>query len=225
MAVVFRDRPFLTQEFRTSDGALASFDEQPWFDPKRTPLFTLPHRSILSSEVGRSGVERKNAFFASVKMRNALGSAFIDMTRPLWNDADIQRHGFRRLDIMTRYVSEPMDLLFTSQSYRRRVRDYHCLNHLFYNGVIRLGHGRPDIRIGGRARIPGRDRAEDETYYIENVSHSWSLGLGMRTSLGVTRGWIGTDNDLETALTEMIDRYSTQPGPVSPTVAIGGEVV
>ena len=57
-------------------------------------------------------------------------------------------------------------------------------------------------------RIPGdKSVEEDETYYIETVSHNWVFGPGLKTSLGVTRGWRGDDSSLLEAITAIGERY------------------
>jgi hypothetical protein len=83
------------------------------------------------------------------------------------------------------------------------------MNPYLLSGTIALGHGRPDIRVGTRIRIPGEggDTLLDETYYVEGVNHSWSLGPGIRTTLQVTRGFIGDDNMLLRAITDAGANY------------------
>lgn len=197
MSVILRDRPFLTLETSPS----------PWF---ALPLFIVPRQSIIQSEVGRGGVERRNAFFVAPKLLQELSAGYLDLQVPLVSRDDILRHGFRRYDIRTNYtaLATQSPILTTSREYRDRVRDFHCLNHLFLNGIIALGHGRPDIRIGGRFRIPGESEDRDETYYVETVDHSWTLEQGVRSVFGVTRGWIGSDVSLINALGEVSGRYA-----------------
>lgn len=203
MAVYFRDRPYPTfeKEEQIEDG--------PYF--KRLPVFTVPPQAIESSSIGRGGIERYNGYFVAPKLYGGeAGSALLDMQVPLINDEDILRHGFRRMDIVTRYIAraatEPLG--FTSRKYRRMIRDYHCMNHLLYNGRFQM-HGRPDIRIGGRLRIPQTTPEETETYYIEGVSHRWDFRSGIRTGVDVTRGFVGTDTQLVSTLEEIIDQYTT----------------
>jgi len=95
---------------------------------------------------------------------------------------------------------------------RYLLRDWYCMNPYFYSGSIELAHGRPDIKIGCRVRIPGAALSNNqeqptETYYVETVNHVWQFGSGMRTILGVTRGWLGTDGSYMAALSTIADRY------------------
>jgi len=123
----------------------------------------------------------------------------------------------RRLDAVSNYISTggatPDDSILTMASaYRRRIRDFYCLNHLFRSGPINFAHGRPDIRIGGKLRIEGPDPEEWETFYVERVAHNWSLMSGVTTQVLGTRGWRGTDQSLVSALQAQVAEYSDRRG-------------
>ena len=92
--------------------------------------------------------------------------------------------------------------------YRNIVRDLHCMNHLLQTGTIALNHGRPDIRIGTRFRILGKEPNQDFTCYVEDVRHEWTYTTGLRTSLVVSHGWLGTDQSYVDKLKECIARYN-----------------
>jgi len=139
-----------------------------------------------------------------------LGAGSMDLTRPLWNPDDISRHGVRRYDINSQYKTDGGTLLFMSVLYRYILRDWYAMNPYLLSGTIALGHGRPDIHVGTRIRIPGEggDTSLDETYYVEGVNHSWVFGPGLRTTLQVTRGFVGTDNMLMQATQDTVADYS-----------------
>jgi len=84
------------------------------------------------------------------------------------------------------------------------------MNPYLLSGSINLAHGRPEVRVGTRIRIPADngDNAQDETYYVEGVTNNWQFGAGIRTSLQVTRGFIGTDNMLLAAINNVTGNYS-----------------
>ena len=105
--------------------------------------------------------------------------------------------------------------------FRRRMRDFMCLGHLYMSGTVTLGHGRPDIRVGGKLKINavGDQSPVDfqgdnlggifqEIYHIDGVSHNWSPILGMQTSLMVTRGIRGDDNKRIRLLRAKIEKFS-----------------
>lgn len=197
MVVMLRDRPFPRVELGK---------DSPWFS---LPLYVVPRQQLTSLEMGRSGLERYNAFFVSPQiMQGTLGDASVDLVAPLWDKDDIRQHGLRRFDVSTSYVSEDQPLGL-SEPMRERIRDWYCLNPYFLNGTFTTGVGRPDIRVGGRFRIPGVYGSEDqETYYIESVQNSWQFGAGIRTSGSLTRGWRGTDESLLQALGKKALSYS-----------------
>ncbi len=213
MRVVFRDRPFPTEEdVGTSTG--------PWF---QLPLHIIPRQAIINSDLGRSGHDRYNSFMIAPQLvQEVYGSLAIDGAAPLWNKDDILRHGMRRFDIMSRYTAPKADLVSLTETQRKRIRDWYALNAYFLNGSINLGLGQPNIHIGERVRIPGVfGDSGDQTFYVEAVNHNWSFGPGIRTSLGVTRGWRGTEETYAEGLIKIIGKYElairTSPGQSSGT--------
>lgn len=209
MTIVFRDKPFPISDpeniWQGNKG-----QNSPWFS---LPLYTIPRESIRSLDVGRSGSERFNAFFvASPLHQEALGLNAIDIIGPLWDKADILNHGLRRFDVSSKYGAVGSELLNITRQQRVAIRDWYAINPYLFNGTLELGVGFPDIRIGMRARIPGKlSQDQDETYYIESVSQNWSFGPGLKTSLGVTRGWRGTDINLLSAMFDLAVRYIEEP--------------
>jgi hypothetical protein len=134
----------------------------------------------------------------------------------LWDPSDMLIHGFRRYDVNSRYqldlavagASATEDSLLTiTKAQRTKVRDWYCIAPYLYNGSLSFARGVLEARIGRRLRIPGRSPQEDFTSYIEGVSHNWRFGQGIRTTLSVTRGWYGTDNDYLFALATLANRY------------------
>jgi hypothetical protein len=201
MTVILRDRPFPTR-------ALGS--KSPWFD---LPTAYIPQQEIISNSLTRGGDERFNAFFVSPQiLQGFLLSGQVDITAPLWDPDDMKVHGFRRFDINSPYIARVGEsegaLLSITKQQREKVRDWHCLNPYLWNGSVQLGHGRPDIRVGMRVKIPGFTRDKDLTAYIEQVDHSWSLRSGIKTTLGLTRGWFGSDESYLEALDTVASRYT-----------------
>ncbi len=198
MTVVFRERPLVN---------LDKGKDSPWFN---LPLHIIPRQAIRQASVGRSGLERFNAFFVAPQIaQELLGAGAIDLNAPLWNPDDILRHGMRRYDVLTKYTSPNADIIGLSSALRRRIRDWYCLNPYFLNGTLELGLGLPNVHVGERVRIPGATSPDqDETYYVESVANTWSLQPGLKTTLGVTRGWRGTDDSLLEALNRIAFEYT-----------------
>lgn len=203
MSVILRDRPFPSlvldelNEREPIDG--------PWFT--EIPLHVTPRQRVTSLSVGRSGRERLNAFFATPQHLQKYNQAMPLLQVPEWSSSDMRRHGMRRMDVTTKYVTAVTDLFTMSLNYRAILRDWHCMNHLFLNGTCVLGHGRPDIRVGGRFQMKGSVPQEDETYYVETVQHSWSYVQGLRTQLGLSRGFRGTDQEYVNTLRRVVQGY------------------
>jgi len=207
MTLFLRDRPFPTVKL----GRLSS-----WFS---LPTIELEREDIVIDTISRGGDERFNAFFLSPQItQELLGNSAVEITAPLWDTRDMLQHGFRRFDIMSKYRANLLpppvgagaadtSLLTLTKNQRDQIRDWHVMNPYLYSGTLSLGIGRPDARVGMRARISAPSDKRVETYYIEEVSHDWNFGVGIRTNLGVTRGWIGTDEGYMDALNTLSARY------------------
>jgi hypothetical protein len=205
MTVILRDRPFPTA---ADQGAAWS----------KLPTFVIPRQAIAEDEVGRGGEERFNAFFVGPQMlQEMVGTHAIDLCRPLWYVDDIKIHGLRRFDLSTNYLAKEGKSLGMALALRERARDWYCLNPYFYSGSLSLTHGRPDIHKGAKVRVPGaRGVDEDETYYVEGIDQEWTFGRGLRTGLTVTRGWIGQESGLVSAVNAIGSLYTSPEEAVSP---------
>lgn len=206
-AVVLRDRPFLQGD-----------------DLSASDYFSLPRTDVVPQDIqsgmslSRGGEERFNAYFVRGKPVADIGGN-IDLEAPLVDIEDIKKHGFRRFNVESQYSADP-DLSQGEAVWsdhvkilRARARDFHCLNPQFFSGVIPLARGFPGLRIGTRLRIKSPLSEDDNlSFYVEGISHSWSLGPGMKTTATVSRGWRGTDNDLINALREARRFYELAGG-------------
>lgn len=196
MAVFFRDRPHPHLE---PDGLSAS----PWFS---LPTADIEPQDINSRLVGKSGHERYNSFVVSPQLLQDLTGSRSALTAPLWDLDSVRRHGLLEFPVESRYLVSANDLVSVTSTQRRKLRDWHGINPYLLSGTLKLGHSRPDIRIGMRARVLAGSENAVETYYVEQVTNTWSLGKG-RTDLGVTRGWRGTDASYMQALQTLAERY------------------
>lgn len=223
MTVVLRDKPFYTLPTSTVPLPLIPYWE-------KVPIHNVTRQEITTDDVGRSGFERYNAIFVAPKLhQEAMASHALYVMAPLMDKESVKRHGLRRLDIQSNVVPDPTnrldwggpDISKLADYQRNLMRDWYCMNPYFLSGTISIGHARPDIKIGNRLRIPGRIDANplktegEENYYIENVTQNWQAGQGLKTSVGVTRGWVGTDTEYKVALTLVAKRYKLPPMAVS----------
>jgi hypothetical protein len=216
MYVVLRDRPFPTFD------APGGLEGSAWWS---LPLHELTPQEVLSDSTARSGLERKNMYLFESVMRSELTGGQIQLATPLFDSGSVKRHGVRTLNTRSRYTAMPSefvgpprpgeDIITLTDKQRRKLRDWFALNPYFYSGALALPFGRPEIRIGHKVRILGESENENETYYCESVQHQWSPGQPIRTQLGVTRGWKGTDNSLRSALSKAVELYKV-PEPQDP---------
>jgi len=200
MTVVIRDKPF--------PNVAESGKDDNWGG---LPLAIVPRQQIKSADLGKSGLERFNAFFvASLLHQEQTGKDALSIIAPLINLEEIKRHGMRRMDVQSQMAPDALDFGVMAEQQRKIIRDWYALNPYLISGTINLGMGRPDIRIGTRIAIPGvaADQSDMETYYVEQVSHSWQYGSGLKTTLGVTRGWIGDDSTYRDALEKKAAQYT-----------------
>jgi hypothetical protein len=194
MALILRDKPFPTYSRRSEPGVLEAIDSGPWFE--QLTEYEVPERQVRGKRVARSGAARRNAFYVTPLLTQSLGAALRGFQQPLWNPQSMQAHGVRRHVVQTMYVPTTLDgsnsdFLGVSARYRERIRDWLCLNHLFLTGTVDLIL-RPDIRVGQKLHIHGPSPAQDEWYYVDGVTHSWSE-TQTATSVTVSRGWVGPE--------------------------------
>ena len=212
-----------------------------WFNEKHEkndggylPVFNVQWNDIKERNVTRTDVARKNAFFSAPVLTQNLTGLLIDLQTPLWDTEDIQKNGLRPVFYSSSYMLDINQVAKLAKSnkesakniitqlnvFRRRMRDFMCLGHLYLSGTVTLGHGRPDIRVGGKLKINavGDQSPTDfqgdnlggvfqEIYHIDGVSHSWSPVLGMQTSLMVTRGIRGSDKERIQLLRNKIEKF------------------
>lgn len=212
MGVFVRDKPFLSSVTKDKNGNTLDMLQSPWFS---LPLFTVVRQECGNDNLGRGGEERFNTIFVKNAATAEYSDNNIEISKPLWYPDDVVKRGIRRLDVTSNYHQADSDNLSMITTQRELLRDWYGLNPYFINGTLPLIHLRPDIRIGSRLRIPGRasDGDEDETYYIEGLTHQWSLGNG-KTSLTLTRGWQGNDRSLIQAVSRLKSLYTLPDIPV-----------
>jgi len=215
MAVVVRDRPFPFLDTSVPVGYEDTWDT--------LPIFSVYPQEIRDSDVSKSGYERYNAFYVASRIhQEEINQYALNLISPLMDKDAIKRHGFRRFDVQSSVHPSDDNLAIMGGTnvdemcrYQRQlIRDWYCLNPYMISGTIVLGHGRPDIHIGCRLHVPGvkvgnKEFIPEENYYIEEVSHNWIFGQGVRTTLGVTRGWLGDLSTYYDNLNRMVTRYST----------------
>jgi hypothetical protein len=215
MTVVARDKPF----WQVSDalGGPYTGTNSPWL---QLPLFTIDRQQIVTEELGRSGMERYNSFHSVDSLGQvSLGQNAQYLFGPKWAPSDMLVHGLRRLDVTSPYAFDSANIYgVTERQYTARrfyaLVDWYCLNAQYLNGSLSLATGAPHVHIGSRLMVPGNTAANNMTFYVEGVAHTWQKAQGTRTALSVTRGYMGTDaahlSRLRQAAATYIDAYAKQ---------------
>lgn len=214
--IIFRDCPFPSP---TRD---LEPERSPWFTT--IPLFETSREGVTEMHLSKDDSERANAFYCAIRSIQSLAGLSASLMGALWDEDDVSTAGLRRMDVTSSYVGDVFKedkekSLLMPGDYRRVVRDFFCMNHLLLSGEIQLAPGRPDVRVGSRFRVRGPVPEDDVTGYVQGIRHEWSMPAGLRTTLNVTRGWVGTDDDLWTTLLNYVNSYSE----IGPTAGAEGE--
>ncbi len=191
MTLVVRNKPFI----HISPNSSTKFGfASPWFS---LPMLQVPPQTVVSTDLGRSGFERFNAFLcASQVLTGTGGGPLSDVALPLWSEPDMRKHGMRPMDVVTNYLPVPKPPLSSPVIYRRlrsRLRDYYCGNFLYLSGSVTFGRAYPQLQPGMRLRLLQDNEKEQVTGYVESVTHSFSAGNGLSTVAGITRAYSGSD--------------------------------
>lgn len=203
MGVIFRTRPFQREQAPDVDDP--STDTKAW---ERLPTALCVPQDFTALNLGRSGAERYNAFYASTDLTTADQKTLVP---PLWDQDDVYKHGVREFTISSRYFPENgTDVLLLSEL-RWIAACWHCLNPYLLSGTGTLGRLRPDVRVGMRLRVQDENIDKQRTFYVEQVAHAWSLG-SPRTTIGLTRGWTGSDESYRKALAQRLAAFGPMPG-------------
>jgi hypothetical protein len=208
MTLVIRNKPFINMSFNNSSRVGMASD---WFS---LPMYSIPKQHIVATDLGKNGYERANAFFCASLIQNGGNDAPTnDLAVPSWSVPDMRVHGLRTMDTVTRYQAAStglpgFDANALQRRLRSRLRDWYMANSTYQSGTVTLGRGYPEIHIGTRLRLIGNTEAEQKTFYIESVAHSYSAVQGLRTTVGVTRGYEGTDKSHLKNLSAILSTYT-----------------
>ncbi len=120
-------------------------------------------------------------------------------TAPAIDVESVRRHGWRRMEVQSRYIDPSVDALLVARRWTHLLRDWYWANHLFLAGTLQSAHIHPEIRVGHRLRLLDRDGSWI-LFYVEGVRHQWRRMPDGRshgtTAFTVTRGTRDTDRAL-----------------------------
>ena len=213
MTLVVRNKPFISVEYA---GSNLLGRQSPWFS---LPMTEVPYQHVVQTDLGRSGYERFNAFMCAAQFADSGRSMSVrDVSLPLWNVADMRQHGIRIMDCVTNYepkqagTGATVDSTTFARRLRTKLRDWYEASSFYLQGSVVFGRGYPDIRVGTRLRLVGQTLEDQVTAYVETVSHTYSAGSGVRTQVGITRGYRGGDSEHLALLATLASQYSAPEG-------------
>jgi len=205
MGAIIRERPFPT---------VAAKKDAMWFS---LPTWTIPTWLCDTIDLGRSGDQRFNLFELLADFGIATGEEQGAFSRPQWHKAGIFTHGLRAFSQTTRFFSDSeagLQAWFAERSaWLQLLVDWYAPNPHLYQGSIGIKTLLPEIRIGHRVILAGSDPKEDMQLYVEGVDLQYQAptqtsGAQGRTSLIVTRGFRGSDEELFNATNKLSGLYS-----------------
>lgn len=191
-----RERPFPNQ----TDGL-----SSPWW--KLPTVRRARNEGLLSDSVTSSDDERINLILL---YGSSLGTGVLDqyaLHPPSYHRNDIARHGIRKFERSTPFAGfgeSPSGTTWTKEleTWCSLVASWYGLNHRWLAGSMSFAGVIPDARVGRRFIVDDDNDEEREQFYIESVAHQWRYPSAGSTSVGVTRGWRGTDEALVGAVAD-----------------------
>jgi hypothetical protein len=204
IAAIIRERPFPT---------LAQGRNAMWYG---LPTWYVPTWLIQNSDLGRGGQERFNLFELLADFGLGSQSEQATVARPMWHREDIEQHGLRSYSQSVRFFAQDGkgigDWLDERNRWLNILRDWFAPNPYLRQGHVTVKTMLPEIRIGQRLILDHDDPKQQEQFYIEGVNLQYqapSQGAGATgsTTLVLTRGFRGQDQDLISATSEISDVY------------------
>jgi hypothetical protein len=186
----------------------------------RSPWFRLPTTRLLTSErvaaVQTATNENERVNLILLYASN-LGWTQLDqyaLYPPSYDLTDIRRHGIAKMERETLFAGVGQH---GASTWAEEIREWHKLlaswygpNHLWRAGSVTVGGVLPDARPGNRLLIDDNDDKRRRQFYIEEVTSQWKFPEGGTTTLGVTRGFKGSDADLVAAVSARAESFQRE---------------
>lgn len=200
---IIRERPFVSTELGTYS---------PWF---HLPTWKIPRWITDNVEMARSDAERKNLFNITLAMGGLNHDEFAAIERPLWDKDDIRRNGLRIFDQSTGFIhgASRSDWMEGRRSWIRLLADWWAPSPYLRSGTLSSRAMLPEVRVGNRVILTSGNPQTDEQAYVQAVNLSYSAppsaNAGRRsiTTLTLTRGFVGTDQQLLNATKALSARF------------------
>lgn len=135
---------------------------------------------------------------------------------PIWNQESIVRHGVRRWEQSTMFLSGMIAAGGDVEkawpkvlaNWLRRCHDWYVATPMQLSGTITSTRALPEIRVGQRLKENREEGAIE--YYIEGVDNMWSYPNASRTQVTCTYGTYEGENPLDFIYRQMEDPKSVR---------------
>lgn len=198
IAAIIRERPFPNSTDKK---------DSLWF---HLPTWTIPTWLIASSDLGRSGHQRYNVFELLADFGLGGQKEQAAYAIPVWLKDGIKTHGLRAFPKgQTRFTAinkgGQAEWIKERAIWLQLLLDWFAPNPYLLQGSISIKVPLPEIRIGHRVVISTNDPAKSIQAYVEGVDISIqaptpTAGVRGETTLHVTRGFQGSDDELMAAV-------------------------
>lgn len=168
----------------------------PWF---KLPTVELSRDAILTDNVATNDDERVNLLQLNAVPGSMINFEQYALFPPSYDASNAALHGLRKYERMSKFASfggrtEGLPWMEELRMWHTLVASWYGPNHLWMSGTIQvpflLGEARPGKRL-----VVGHG-AHREQFYIEGVTHGWKHTQKGNTTLTVTRGFRGSDEEL-----------------------------
>jgi LysM domain len=151
----------------------------------------IPQEDVISEDLGCSDEQHYNLFWAGTSI-NPLGIDLKRVAPPLLNEANATKYGLAPLEVSIEgmEMTDSLVLEGMSKTYTGKLKTWFENNHNYFSGSLEI-RGKADIRVGQMIEYGNQFFINE--YYVEGVSHTFTVFQGWTTSLTLTRGMpIGT---------------------------------
>lgn len=162
--------------------------ETPYDSVHRSRLIRheIAEEDIITDDLSKGDEQHYNLFWAGSTI-NPLGIDLKRVAPPLLNEQDAKKYGLSPLEVNIEgmEITDGLVLEGMSKTYTGKLKEWYQHNHTLWSGTIEI-RGNAKIRIGHLVEFGiGASRRE---YYVEGVSHSFTMFQGWTTTLTLTRG-------------------------------------
>lgn len=154
------------------------FNQSDWNKLQRIQI---KDQDIINENLGRSDLETYVVY--SVKATSFIGNVDIDGMFPLWYKPYYSKYGINRLQVTSKFLGYGEDSTSVILGKQHDIFNWNIKNNAMENGTITI-KGSNLYKIGMRIIL----ESTGMEYYVENVSHNFTLYQSWTTTLSVTRG-------------------------------------